>query len=192
MLRLFVAVTLPDDALAACARETRRIEETLGLLARGVRFPRSLGLHFTLRFLGATLEEKVPALREALQASARTAAPFSITLKGLQAFPSAKKPRVVYLGVTEGEDAMKKLAAAVKDQLAPLGFPEEDRPFMAHVTVARVKDLEAAPKIGERLAALPAVEVARVEVKDVALMLSELQSSGSRYTALERARLSAG
>jgi len=191
MLRLFIAVTLPEEALAACTLEARRIETALGAkLARGLRFPRGEGLHFTLKFLGATPEEQVGPLRAALEkAAAQVGRPFTLVLKGLQAFPSPRRPRVVYLATGEGASSMKALAAAVEESVSPLGFPSEARSFTPHVTLARVKDFKAAPRIGQRLAELPEVEVARFEVRDVALMLSQLSPGGSRYSALARASL---
>jgi len=186
MLRLFIAVTLPQAALEACARESKRVEKALGQLARGVRFPRGEGLHFTLKFLGPTPQEMVAAIRGALEIAAREVEPFSLTLGGLQAFPSSRKPRVVFLGVREGGEPMTRLAAAVEERVAPLGFATEARGFTPHVTLARVKDFKAAPQIGERLATLEAIEIARVEVREVALMLSQLDSQGSRYSALAR------
>ena len=143
MLRLFVAVTLTEDALAACARATRRVEEALGPLASGVRFPRKEGLHFTLKFLGATPDEQIGPLREALEMAAREVGPFWLTLEGVSAFPTAKKPRIVFLGVSEGGPPMTQLAAAVEAHLAPLGFPTEPRAFTPHLTLARVKDFKA-------------------------------------------------
>ncbi|HEY3448240.1 MAG TPA: RNA 2',3'-cyclic phosphodiesterase [Myxococcales bacterium] len=189
MLRLFIAVTLPEEALAACGRETRRVEEALGPLAKGVRFPRGEGLHFTLKFLGPTDEELVAPLKSALEQAAAQVAPFSLVLKGLQAFPNPRRPRVVFLATAEGAGPMKSLAAAVEEHVSPLGFPSEERAYTPHVTLARVKDFKAAQKIGTRIAELPAVEVARFEVRDVALMLSELSAGGSRYTALARLAL---
>ncbi|MGC4121071.1 MAG: RNA 2',3'-cyclic phosphodiesterase [Myxococcales bacterium] len=189
MLRLFIAVTLPEDALAACGRETKRVEQALGPLAKGVRFPRAEGLHFTLKFLGPVPEEQVAPIRAALEKAAATVSPFSLALGGLQAFPNPRRPRVVYLATAEGGLPMKSLAAAVEEQVSSLGFPSEERGFTPHVTLARVKDFKAAQRIGARIAELPAADVARFEVKDVALMLSELGAGGSRYSALARCKL---
>jgi RNA 2',3'-cyclic 3'-phosphodiesterase len=191
MLRLFIAVTLPEAALEACTRETARVASALGPFARGVKLPRAEGLHFTLKFLGWTPEEQAETIRSALERAAAEHAPFPMILKGLQAFPSTKKPRVIFLDVSEGGPAMSALAASVEKHVAPLGFPSEDRGFTAHVTLARVKDPKLAPRVGERIAALEPVEVARVDVKDVVLMLSELHPTGSRYTALARLALAA-
>jgi hypothetical protein len=85
-----------------------------GPLARGVRFPREEGLYFTLKFLGHVPEEQELPICAALAKAATEAAPFPLSLGGLQAFPSARRPRVVYLGVAQVGPEMTRLAAAVE------------------------------------------------------------------------------
>jgi 2'-5' RNA ligase len=179
-------VTLPEQALAACARETRRIEQALGPLAKALRFPHGEGLHFTLKFLGEAGEEQVAPIIDRLTYAVNGATQFTVALKGLEAFPSARKPRVVFLGASEGGAPMIRLAQAFEEAITPLGFPANEHPFTPHVTLARVKDVEASREIGERLETLEAIEVARFEVGEVALMQSTLDSTGSRYSALRR------
>lgn len=192
MLRLFIAVTLSEDALARCAEETARVERALGPFAHAVRFPREEGLHFTLKFLGAVPEDQESALRGALDLAGREAPPFALELGGLEAFPSAKRPRVIYLEAPKGGPEMTRLAAAVERHVAPLGYPTERRAFTPHVTLARVKDPRSAQRVGERVAALPARKVAELEVREVSLMRSVLSPGGSHYSALYRARLGGG
>ncbi len=191
MLRLFIAVTLNEGALARCAAEKARVERALGPFARAVRFPREEGLHFTLKFLGAVPDDQELALRAALELAARETQPFSLELGGLEAFPSAKRPRVIYLQAPKGGPEMVRLAAAIERHVAPLGYPTEARAFTPHVTLARVKDPKLAPRVGERIAALPLVKVAELEVREVSLMRSVLSAGGSHYTALVRAPLGA-
>ncbi len=190
MLRLFVAVTLPPPALEGCARERERIERALGTDARAMRFPRPEGIHFTLKFLGWVPEGGEPAIREGLEQAAAKSAPFEVVLKGLHAFPSPRRPRVVYLDASEGGRAMSELALLVEEQIAPLGFPSEKRGFTPHATLARVSDPKAAMRVGPKLSALDPMEVARFQVTDVELMLSELSPGGSIYTS--RARFALG
>lgn len=189
MLRLFVSANLPADALEACATECRRVERALGRAATGVRFSRPGGLHLTLKFLGPTPESDVLRVHAGLERAAKDLPPFDVVLRGLEAFPDARRPRVVYLSMTEGAMPLKRLAAALEAQLAPLGFPGEKRAFTPHLTLARVKDPKAAPKVGAAIAALEPVDVARVRVEAIWLMLSDLSPGGSRYTGLARVPL---
>ena len=83
---------------------------------------------------------------------------------------------------------MVRLAAAVEESLAPLGYPTEQHAFTPHVTLARVKDTKNS-NICKLISNLSNIEIARVEVRDVALMRSELGAGGSRYFALHRSLL---
>ena len=190
MLRLFVAVTLPDDALKGCAQESLRLEQGLGAFARGVRFPLTEGLHFTLKFLGSAAEEKVTSIHEALTRAARSAGPFDLVLEGLKTFPAGHKPEIIYLDMVEGAAPMRKLADAVDMFVSPLGFRSDEGSFSPHVTLARVKDLKLGPKINEKVLGMPVVEVARVKVVDVALMASEQHQTGNVFRELLRVPLS--
>ncbi|MFN7134850.1 MAG: 2'-5' RNA ligase family protein, partial [Myxococcales bacterium] len=64
------------------------------------------------------------------------------------------------------------------------GFPPENRPFTAHVTLARIKDPAKAARIGAALRALDPAPSARFEARTVELMKSQPGPGGSAYTAL--------
>jgi 2'-5' RNA ligase len=179
-LRLFVAVTLDTavrQALAAAGEELRAI-------APGVSWVRAENLHLTLKFLGAVDEAMVPALIEALHRAVERHRPFGAEVRGLGAFPSAARARVVWAGVTTGVHPLRALARAVDDATADLGFPREERPFAAHVTLARVRELRKSPALAQVLETGAARPFGVVSVKDVTLMRSELSPRGSRYTSL--------
>ena len=86
------------------------------------------------------------------------------------------------------DEALARLAADLEDRMRRLGFPREDRPFSAHVTVGRVKDGSGA---GEILAAGRPGECGSSLVREVVLYESVMKSNGSEYTALHRAALDA-
>jgi RNA 2',3'-cyclic 3'-phosphodiesterase len=186
MIRLFVAVTLPEPALEACAAQRARVERALGVSASAVRFSRPESLHFTLKFLGWTGEDSVTAIRAALEQAAREAPPFRLVLGGLEAFPSTRLPRVVFLGVEAGGAELVRLAAGVESHVAPLGFPSEARPFAPHVTLLRVREPRLAAEVAERLSGLVVPAFAPVDVGSFSLMQSELLPAGARYSEVAR------
>ena len=57
-------------------------------------------------------------------------------MRGLGAFPSAGRARVLWAGLDDDPGAIAALAAAARDALAH-EFPPETRAFSAHLTVAR-------------------------------------------------------
>jgi 2'-5' RNA ligase len=113
-------------------------------------------------------------------------APFA-RLGPLNAFPNPARPRVLWVGLSEGAGAVTALAGAVDDALRGAGFGPADRPFRAHITLARVR--EGAQGLETiRDAAIP--EPPKAAFLDrVAVMKSDLHPSGSRYTALQEVRL---
>jgi RNA 2',3'-cyclic 3'-phosphodiesterase len=92
------------------------------------------------------------------------------------------RPRVLWAGLATGAEAAAALATRVDEAVATLGFKREARTFSPHVTLGRVRQPHAQPRLREALAAtrvLGTVEVARVS-----LMRSDLSPRGARYTEL--------
>jgi 2'-5' RNA ligase len=94
-------------------------------------------LHLTLKFLGETGEDLVPALEAALAAAAAARAPFRVAFHGWVLLPGPRDPRVLAVGVSDPTGTLPRLAADLEERAESLGFPRESRPFLAHATVAR-------------------------------------------------------
>jgi 2'-5' RNA ligase len=138
-------------------------------------------LHVTVKFIGSTDETRVEAVLQALRASTATARAFEVTIRGLGAFPTPSRPRVLWAGL-EPAEPLAALAAEVDRAVAALGVPPEARPFAAHVTLGRVRALRRNPRLADALAR-PA-ELGALPVRGVSLMRSELSPRGARYTEL--------
>jgi 2'-5' RNA ligase len=147
-------------------------------------------LHLTLKFLGGVDAERLEAVATALTAAAAGSTVFDLVVRGLGAFPSPTRPRVLWAGVDEGRAAAATLARGVDDALAALGFEREARAFAPHVTLGRVRVPRPAPRLAEALAA--GGHFGRQPVASVALMRSDLSSRGARYSELATAPLGAG
>jgi 2'-5' RNA ligase len=96
-------------------------------------------LHVTLHFLGETPEERVGAIRDAMEESAAEAKPFSLALTAPGTFGPPNAPRILWSGLAEpaAPGALSVLHASLTPKLAAAGCSLEDRPFRAHVTLAR-------------------------------------------------------
>jgi RNA 2',3'-cyclic 3'-phosphodiesterase len=173
MMRLFVALALPDD-----------VAEGLALLQAGVpgaRWSTRDQLHLTLRFIGEVDGSDAAAIDDAL---ATIKAPkFSIALRGVGEF-GGKSPRALWAGVGEG-DAVMHLQRKIEVALQRIGLPAEERKFKPHVTLAR---LRAAPRgrVLDFLADHALYASRSFEIGAFILSSSHLTPSGSLYRA-ERA-----
>jgi RNA 2',3'-cyclic 3'-phosphodiesterase len=175
MARAFVAVRPPDAVLAAVAGAVAPVRDA-GLLP-GARWTTPGQWHLTLQFLGNRADlDGVAAALTALDAAAGDA-----RLGGGGAFPSAKRARVLWLGVLVGSDLLASVATAVGALLGPVGHPPEDRPFHAHVTLARLsRPADVRPAI-DVLGPDPVGEPWRVG--EVVLYESVTRRDGATYRA---------
>ena len=154
-MRLFIAIVPPAEVL----EELHKVQKTLlaggakvGAAAqagwdkeKGVLLERrspwrpasTEQLHLTMQFLGndITLHQK-EEIRKALQAVGPKHAPLSMTASHLGAFPNEGRASVLWAGV-EG-NGLEGLARDIEGVLQPLGI-SRDKPFSAHVTLARSK-----------------------------------------------------
>ena len=133
--RLFIAIPLPDSLLKKLAALQNSLERRIP--SRSVRWVRPGGIHLTLKFLGDTLVEKLPDIKQALAAVARHAPTCSFTVEGLGCFPNPRRPRVVWVGVQEPTGRLTAL------QDVKVDLPQE-----AAVRVYRAAFLQALTVVG--------------------------------------------
>lgn len=187
-MRLFVAVDLDDALRRAAARLSRTIRDRLERAGSfGVSWIAPDNLHLTLKFLGEIGDAAAGRIQEAM--AAPFAEPvFDLELSDVGAFPPAGPARVVWFGVRAGAEALVRLQTEVETRLRGFGLPPEDRPFRAHLTVARFR-APVPGRVRELLAVEAPVPIGRCSVRHVTLYQSHLSPKGARYVVLARAPL---
>lgn len=138
-------------------------------------------LHVTLKFLGQIDPDRVRPIGERLASVAARTPAFELRVRGLGAFPSLARPRIIWVGL-EPAAPLAALAGDLDVALAALGIARESRPFAAHVTLGRLRESRRNPALANALAR-PA-DCGRLTVTRVSLMRSELHPRGARYTEL--------
>jgi 2'-5' RNA ligase len=195
-MRLFVGVELCEEARHAAGQTAAALRERFGR-AVTARWISPENLHMTVRFIGHVADDLAPALIG--QATAPLPiSPFTIRLNGCGVFPRSGPPRVLWIGLTEGLAPLAEIHQELNRRLAPFGFEAEERPFSAHLTLARIKDLEPRTNPGSRERSGSAVAQLRQVVTAIAptpaactvshatLFQSLLSPKGSRYEPLAR------
>jgi RNA 2',3'-cyclic 3'-phosphodiesterase len=177
-VRAFLALPLPEEQrrlLAGYVEECAR-------QAPGYRWVPAENLHITLRFLGSLETSRLEQLRRGLEGVRMPA--FELGLDGRGSFGPRAAPRVVWLKVGAGRADCAALAAAVEDACRAAGLESEERPFRAHVTLARARP---APSPLPDLPSPPRLEP--WTVADFVLYESRLGGPAATYLELERYRL---
>ena len=191
-IRAFIAISLPGPLLEQLGRLQRQLERAIP--PRSVRWVQPAGIHLTLKFLGETPVDKLPAIEAALAALARSAPPCPFTVTGLGCFPNLSRPRVIWVGVQEPTGRLARLQDAVEEAVAPFGFPPEGRGFSPHLTLGRVQRQASrsdTARIGQAVAQTAVGELGRVPATHFHLIRSVLKPSGAEYTTLSTFTLSA-
>jgi len=185
-IRTFVAIQLSDE-IRQSAVELQRA------LAKGddsVKWVEPENIHLTLQFLGNVPDQEIADVCRVAQRAAAGAVPFEMTVEEAGAFPSALRPRTVWLRVSGGSEAVVGLCKSVGDGLVPLGFRREKRRFHPHVTLGRVRGRP--DQLGASLVAKHDWSAGSMVVNEIVVMASELTSKGPHYNVMGRARLSGG
>ena len=191
-MRLFIGIELDDPVREAAARtagmlRTRLARTVPDLQARWVA-PENL--HVTVWFVGEVKDDRAAAIQAALAPPLATVT-FGLSLAGGGAFPPSGPPRVFWLGLDEGRDAVLRVYSEIARRMTTLGFETERRAYSPHVTIARVKE---APRGGGRavrdaLAATVSTPAA-CRIPAATLFRSRLSPRGASYEPLLRVPLS--
>lgn len=157
---------------------------SLRSLTRDVSWVAPDNLHLTLKFLGGVAPDRLAEIEVALARVARGARPFELAVRGLGAFPTRSRPRVLWAGAAAGSETLSLLAKHVDDALAALGFEREARAYSPHVTLGRVRTPRLDPSLAAAIQAGDQREFGLVRVERLALMRSDLSPRGARYSSL--------
>jgi 2'-5' RNA ligase len=176
---LFVAVPVP----ALAREEVAALVASLPVPAdaRPVRWVRFDGLHLTLRFLGPTPDERIPAIERAMAAAAAGERPFRVSLGGGGAFPSPRRPRAIWLGIATGTGDLTRITQRLEDALVADGWPRDERPFRAHLTLARSDGVRAGPATASALIAAAGHFATTFDVDRLVLFESRTGGGPARY-----------
>ncbi len=189
-MRLFIAILIPSEVKAALERLQRQLRAQLPDPA--LRWVAPDNFHFTLLFLSEQPEERLAEIERAMHAAVQSIAPFEVAVGGLGVFPNWRRPAVLWVGTQAGAEPMSQIAAHLERALVG----RADKPFHAHLTLARIKphrQEKASSPLPTRLQTvvdtLQPAPVGHFTVRQISLMRSELHPSGARYTELRAVSL---
>jgi len=193
-MRIFIGIDLDPEVRTRIERFIEGVER----FAPDARWARPESLHITLKFIGEQPPERVEAINERLRRVEGSA--FEIRAGGYGFFPTAKAPRVFWIGIHAGPQ-LAELAESIDMATAELGVPREDRPYSPHLTLARAGAgrRSVSPKrrkadgpiaifavLEKRLAAIGEFDFGTMTANEFILYQSQLSPAGSKYTKLQR------
>jgi len=183
-IRSFIAVELPEEVTEGLARLRNELERDE---QRFVKWVDTGGIHLTLKFLGNIPFKQVTELTKAIEEAGRGISPFRLEISGTGVFPNLKQVRVFWVGIGGEVDKLSRLQQNIDSVLAALGFAKEERSFVPHLTLARIRQ-GASPSerrsFGELVGSTIFEDKYHIKVDAISLMKSQLTPAGAIYTRL--------
>src|SRR5260370_21973064 len=176
-MRLFTGIDLSDNVRDKLERLLMHLRPTAH-----VKWSAVYNLHVSIKLIGEWPEQKLPQLEDALRGIPKRSA-IPIEICGLGWFPNPHQPRVFWAAVKAG-GALEQLVRETETALEPLGIAKEERPYSAHLTLARIKQPAPLQALQQAVAALESVEFGSFTAACFHLYRTQPGSAGSIYTKL--------
>ncbi|MEX2465598.1 MAG: RNA 2',3'-cyclic phosphodiesterase [Gemmatimonadota bacterium] len=185
-MRLFIALNLPKKERTRIHRAARVLREA----DIPVRWVEPEHYHVTLKFLGQIRKDDLPKIEAALARAAEASRPFTTGLGGFGAFPTVRRPRVLWLGVGANPE-LRCLKQDIEWALGDAGFDAETRAFHPHITLGRAEEGGGAGEFRGLDDIVAAITFSgEIKVHTVDLMSSRLSREGPNYSIVSSVKLS--
>lgn len=177
-MRTFIAALIPEEIKLEMKRYIMDMKPHWG----GVKWENYEKLHLTLKFLGEVEESKIEKIESVLVELVRPYSPFRTAISGFGGFPNLRNPRVLFIGLSENHELLK-LQCEIEERLEGFGFKKENRAFVSHVTIGRIRGR------AQSKGSFPVPQNTSFSITEIALMKSLLHPEGSKYTPISVFRL---
>lgn len=185
MKRIFAAIDISDDARREISNYIENLRDEFSGLRVG--WERAEKLHLTLKFFGDVEEKSLEKIIEAAAQTANAFSPFDLQIVGTGAFPSKRNAKILWLGVKDDAENLRRLNEIYEKECAMRSFPKETRIFKPHLTIGRLREPHFSKGLTEKHLqnqfAAPAFTVSEIVVYE-----SRLQKSGSAYFRVQSSR----
>jgi 2'-5' RNA ligase len=182
-VRCFISVDIEEQRLLKAILESQRLLEMTGAKLKCVGRE---NIHITIRFLGEVRDIKVGEIKRIISGIAFE--PFHIKLRGLGVFPRPSRPRVIWVGISEGVKELSRIYQLLESELLETGFKPEVRGFSPHITIARVRSGRNIDRLMEVVMADADKIYGGIEVKHIRLKKSVLTPRGAIYSTIAESR----
>lgn len=190
-VRTFIGVGVGDAVVSSAVS----LQSALAKTAPAVNWVPPENLHVTLLFLGDVDDRELARLCRAVATAVEGEPPFPLRVSGVGAFPTARRPKILWCGITDGAAELVRLHDRIEPPLLDLGaYRREERAYTPHLTIGRVTSEEAGRQIAPELTRRGAWDGGHTTVEEVVIFGSS--HGGGKgppiYTALGRAPLRGG
>ena len=183
--RTFIAVEIGAEIRAGAVS----LQESLAKAGAQVKWTTPETMHITLLFLGEVDDRELHSICRAVKEVAASEPPFPLRVSGVGAFPTPRRPKILWAGITDGADELRRLYDKLEAKLLDLGcYRKEERGYTPHLTLGRVKREADEFTLARELPKLLSWDGGRTMIEEVLVFSSMLQRHGPEYTVIGRGR----
>lgn len=186
-MRTFVAVELEKNLIETIDNFIFKTYREID--SNKISWVKKENLHVTLKFLGEINEKQVEVVKNVLSNIAKKTKSFVITVDGIGVFPKITSPRVIWLGIKDGEKELNTLANTVEEELYKYGFEKEKKNFVAHLTIARIKKVNRLNDIINYVEKHKNIFFGNSKISHITFFESVLKPEGPEYKVIDKFQL---
>ncbi len=180
-VRCFLAFDIEDDK---ALRKLTIFQRLLVNTGAPLKIVKPENIHITMKFLGNISYDLIKKISNKFQEI--TFVSFNAELKGIGVFPKISRPRVIWVGINNGSEALEKIFDQIEPILKKLGFRSDFQEFSPHLTIARVKSSKNKEQLINFVKNNSNYNIGKIKIKSLKLKKSDLSPNGPIYTTLKQ------
>lgn len=185
--RSFIALSLPDHVKQELCRQQRVFRKSRMVSGS---FPKPVGFHLTLFFLGDCTDTQLDQATTCLHHAVEGKKCFDLEIGELGTFPGpGRPPRVLWAGLKGDVGSLKRLWKDLNLELRKKNRVIQKQGFSPHITLARFKKTPPGKEFEDLKSQVrKQSKPVRFRIEKLELFTSRLTSSGAIHTPVQEAR----
>lgn len=183
-MRTFIAVEIQHDLAEKIYEFILKSQKQIK--TNKISWVKKENLHITLKFLGEIDDKEVEVVRDVLNEVVKNFSKFSFFVKDIGVFPNIRNARVVWLGIKDSENNLSLLSKVINEELAQKGFPKENKDFLSHITIGRIKNLANPSEIEKYIHSHLGLSFGENTTEFITFFQSILKPEGPTYVPIEK------
>ncbi|RKX96218.1 MAG: RNA 2',3'-cyclic phosphodiesterase [Spirochaetes bacterium] len=186
-MRTFLAVTIPLEIKNKIEKFIEEFKYETDKKRSNVKWVKIENIHITIYFFGNVGNQDLSILSNKLPEIGNTYPPFEISIKGVSAFPKPESPRVIWCGIIDNSNTLRKTNGFVRDIIRDnnLNVDIDNREFSPHLTIGRVKG-RYCDSLVKKIISSELREFGSFIINELVLFSSTLTKYGPIYNEIER------
>jgi len=175
--RIFLAIKFSEEF----KKQIADLIDKLRTITPDVKYVDPRNAHITLVFLGSCTEAEIAKIAAVAKLATKNQNRFNLKFSGIGFFPSFNLPKIIWVS---GEESINliSLQKNLKKQLKISGFVIEERAFIPHVTIGRVK--RSSKDLKKILALTEDIELSDIKVSSIDIMESFLKNESAEHKTI--------